>query len=178
MSSNNSNSGSSNSNSNFKRYAIIGAVGVAAVAVILLALGAAQAPAIPSSTPGSSQERLPGEIPYEPEKTPTPGAGSADTVEQPIPDVAPTASVAVGPNPARPGDTVTVSGDGFGRNQQVTITLGNSVVETEPPTVMTDGTGKFSAQVTLPEDAQQGEEYNVTAADQANRAATITVLIR
>ncbi|MEW5839936.1 MAG: hypothetical protein AB1753_02940, partial [Thermoproteota archaeon] len=81
-------------------------------------------------------------------------------------------------NPARPGDTVTVSGDGFGRNQQVTITLGNSVVETEPPTVMTDGTGKFSAQVTLPEDAQQGEEYNVTAADQANRAATITVLIR
>jgi hypothetical protein len=167
-----------NDRGSFKKYAIIGAIAVVAVAGILLAIGFARAPP-PSNfmqdegAPAGSVGTGPTEGAGQDSPGPLDGGGVPDPNPEPIPDVTPSASISVGPNPAPAGSKVEVEGSGFGENERITLSLNNMVLETEPEEVVTDATGAFSASTTLPE-GQQGER-NITASDQSNKAATIAV---
>lgn len=164
------------SNRSMRNYAIMGAIGVGALAAILLAIGFVQAPRVDlaQDTPGTVGA---GPTAGAGQDNPGPGdgAGMADPNPQPIPDVTPSASIAVSPNPASPGEQVEVAGSGFSENQDITVTADNRAIETEPSTITTDQAGNFKAQATLPE--SQTEELNITAADESNKAATTTVRI-
>lgn len=172
----------SNDKTSFRKYAIIGAVAVIAVVGILLALGATRVPLQPNAAQDATSPAPTGSIGTGPtegagQDNPGPDDGGAlpDTNPEPIPDVTPSASISVGPNPAAAGSDVKVEGSGFGESQRIMLALNNRVLETEPSEVTTDATGTFSASITLPE-SQQGES-NITASDESNRAATITVHI-
>lgn len=161
----------------FKKYAIIGAIAVVAVAGILLAIGFARAPPpgsfMQDGAPAGSVGTGPTEGAGQDKPGPGDGGGAPDPNPEPIPDITPSASISVGPNPAPAGSKVEIEGSGFGENERITLALNNEVLETEPEEVVTDATGTFSASTTLPE-GQQGER-NITASDQSNRAATIAV---
>lgn len=164
----------SNSNRSMRNYAIMGAIGVGALVAILLAIGFMQAPQVDLA------QDAPGTVGTGPtlgagadNPGPGDGAGVADPNPVPIPSVAPTASIAVSPNPASPGEQITVTGSAFSANQEITVMANNMTLETDPPVVTTDAIGDFQAVASLPEDSSG--ELNITAADESNRAATITV---
>lgn len=161
----------------FKKYAIIGAIAVVAIVGILVALAARQP--IQNNLVQDSQPGGIGTGPTEGAGQDSPGPGDGggvpDPNPEPIPDITPSASISVGPNPAPAGSQVEIEGSGFGENERITLLLNNRPLETEPQEVVTDATGTFSASTTLPE-GQQGER-NITASDESNRAATMTVEI-
>jgi hypothetical protein len=68
------------------------------------------------------------------EDTPGPSDGGCipDTNPEPVPDVTPTASIAVSPNPAGAASTINIEGSSFNGIQRVTLAINGNPIETEP----------------------------------------------
>jgi hypothetical protein len=98
-----------------------------------------------------------------------------DAGEQALsPPLVPTA-ISVDPQEALPGDTIMVQGNGFSSGEQVEVALNNIAVETAPQNVVTDNSGQFAVEISLPQ--QEEGEYNVTARDESgNTASTVIIL--
>jgi hypothetical protein len=79
-----------------------------------------------------------------------------------------------------PGDALTVTGNGYAANSAVTVTLENSTDELAitSPAVTTNGTGSFSATITVPSIgvASYGV-WTVNATDASDNFATAPILI-
>lgn len=89
------------------------------------------------------------------------------------PPLVPTA-ISIDPQEALPGETIMVQGNGFGSGEQIDVALNNIAVETAPSDVVTDNSGQFVAEMSLPR-GEEGE-YNITARDESGNSAS-TVLI-
>lgn len=169
-----------------KKYVIAGAIGAIALVGILIALSlAAQPPqgqqsptaiitddddATPSIQEGATEgagEDTPG---------PSDGGGVPDTNPEPVPDVTPTASIAVSPNPAGAASNIDIEGSGFNGTQKIALAINGNPVETEPREVMTDEAGNFSAKSTLTE-GQMGD-LEVTAEDASGNEASTTLSVK
>jgi 5'-nucleotidase len=71
--------------------------------------------------------------------------------------------ISVEPNPADAGGDVTITGEGFEEEDEVSLVLEGVLGETSLGTVTTDSEGAFSTSVTLPEAAGAGS-YRIRAA--------------
>lgn len=103
-------------------------------------------------------------------------SGASSTVTL---NVANQAHITLSPSTASPGQTVTVNGQGFAPNAQVTLSITiprtNSVSDTFSQTVTAAANGTFSAPLTLASDLVPGT-YTVTAASTANNVSTTAQL--
>ena len=156
---------------NFRRYAIFGAIGVAAVVGVLLALTYAQPQRqdIMQDQPQGITGSQVGSLPYKPEVPSEEGGGTRNSTE-PVPSQPVGASIAISPNPAPAGSEVTISGGGFTPNSKVTFAFDCKPIAGAQAT--TSANGDFAAKATLP-DVQKGE-YAVKATDQSNKVASVT----
>lgn len=84
------------------------------------------------------------------------------------------AAISVTPNVTQAGSEVTIKGTDFVENAEIAILLNNNPLETAPPTVVTDGSGVFTAIAQMP--AAPGK-YIIAASGENNRAATAEILI-
>jgi len=85
-----------------------------------------------------------------------------------------TPSIAVSPAAAAPGAAVTVTGQGFGRQEQVTLALnGEALVAT--PTAITTTNGAFSATFTVPSTVLNGQN-TLSAVGNESRITAVTAL--
>ena len=89
------------------------------------------------------------------------------------------ATVTVNPETVAPGESTIVTGEGYAPNSEVTVTLtdkdGNPLGE--PVMVTTDENGHFSTEVTVPEDAEDGD-YTVAAEDaEGNKDTTVLKVV-
>ena len=86
-----------------------------------------------------------------------------------------TPTLTVTNNPVAPGSAVTFTGEGFKKNEAVTVTLSSDPVITKDVTA--DAAGTFTASVTIPDDAMDGS-YPISAigaTSQVAAEATVTV---
>ncbi len=72
-------------------------------------------------------------------------------------------------------DQVTISGNGFGANKTVTITIDDKTLTTDPATVTTNASGAFSATFVVP-DAVKGA-HTIKAGDDIGSSATATFTV-
>lgn len=75
-----------------------------------------------------------------------------------------------------PGETITISGCGYGPGQTVTITLHSSPVVLAVVTVGSNG--RFSTQVTIPLDTSFGHHYLEASGTSAGQTASIAVVVK
>lgn len=78
-------------------------------------------------------------------------------------------SVTVDPSEVNPGDTVTVTGEGFLPGEEVVVTIDPSG---ESVTVTADEDGAFSVEVTIPEDAEPGDFTATAVGQESERTAS------
>lgn len=73
------------------------------------------------------------------------------------------------------GDTLTLSGKGFGANQPMTFSIDNTYkLDTTPATVTSSATGSYSATISMP--ALAGGSHTITVSDQAvSQQLTVTI---
>jgi hypothetical protein len=84
-----------------------------------------------------------------------------------------------------PGDSVLLTGRGFAANSAVTVVLDSTTLGTPvsipitTPTITTNGTGSFSASITVPASitVAQFDIYTVTATDAATNTASASITI-
>ncbi|MEG9246531.1 choice-of-anchor G family protein [Arthrobacter sp. Soc17.1.1.1] len=81
--------------------------------------------------------------------------------------------IIVDPGTAAPGDTVVVIGDGFTPGGTITVSLGCGGVAT----VVSDGEGSFSVEVTVPQDCPPGPTTVTADEDASDEAATVVLVI-
>ncbi|MGO2521043.1 MAG: GH92 family glycosyl hydrolase, partial [Microbacterium sp.] len=93
-------------------------------------------------------------------------------VEEPEPPYAP--EITLGENAAAPGDTVAVTGTGFAPGESVALRFGSE----DAVTVEADADGNVAGEVTVPEDAVDGE-YPITAlGKESNIEAAATLQVK
>jgi hypothetical protein len=84
-----------------------------------------------------------------------------------------------------PGDSVLLTGKGFAANSAVTVVLDSTTLGTPvsipitTPTITTNGTGSFSASITVPASitVAQFDIYTVTATDAATNTASASITV-
>lgn len=87
--------------------------------------------------------------------------------------------VQLSPTTGAAGDQVTTSGSGFPANSLLRVTVvpqGQSALATS--TIVTNANGHFSAQVTIPANAQPGSLWEITVSDTTSDGLSSTVLFR
>ena len=176
-----------------KKYAVIGAIGVIAVAAILIAL-AYNTPGpktIQDSTSATTGNPVPqGATAGAGKDNPGPGDGGAtsDSNPKPIPSAIVGASVAVSPNPltiataaisGSNGISVNIGGDGFNPRQKLRFTLDNTTaLQTDPSTITSSGTGGFTTdKIIVPTNITKGN-HTITAIDQSGKWAATTLAVQ
>lgn len=151
-----------------RKYAIIAAVVVAAVAGIVMVVSYSQpqnvSPDMGKDNPAPAQTG----------GLAVPNAGKQDLSEEAPDQVIPTA-ISVAPAEVSAGGQATVTGNGFSPGQQVTLSLNNSNIQTTPQRIVVDDSGTFSATVALPQ-VEKGE-HNITAEDGSGKAATAVLSV-
>ncbi len=85
-----------------------------------------------------------------------------------------TPSISLSPTTASPGNTITVTGRGFGRQEQVTLALNGAAVTTQPVAITTTNSA-FTARVTLPTSLLQGIN-TISAVGNQSRVSAVTNL--
>ncbi|MDE1764309.1 MAG: hypothetical protein KGH88_08710, partial [Thaumarchaeota archaeon] len=87
-------------------------------------------------------------------------------------------SLSLNPTNSPAGDTVTVTGGGFGKSSQVTLTYDGIQLATVPSTITTDKSGSFTATFTVP--ATTTGQHTLVATDPANHitAAYTSVILK
>lgn len=96
-----------------------------------------------------------------------------------------TASLSTDVTRALPGDPVVLTGHGFAADSEITVTLDSTTLGTPvsitltSPTITTNGTGSFSATITIPSsiDVADYDTYDVTAEDEDTTTATTQIII-
>jgi hypothetical protein len=175
-----------------KKYAILGAIGVIAIAAILIAL-AYNTPGpktVQDSTSATSGNPVPqGATAGAGKDNPGPndGGGISDTNPKPIPSPIVAASIEVTPSiitvdTATTGSnsvSANIGGDGFHPNQTIKITLDNvTSLQTDPSPLTSSGTGGFSAdKIMIPTDTAKGN-HTVIAIDQSGKSAKATFALQ
>lgn len=151
-----------------RKYAIIAAVAVAAVAGIIMAASLAMPQQVVLDTGQNKKPSGGGNVTL-------PNSGFNDLAKQAPSQVIPT-SISVVPTALPAGSQATIQGNGFSPGHEVAVSVNNNHVKTAPQQVVADTSGTFSANMTLPQ-IQSGERV-VTAKDDSGRAATITVNVK
>jgi len=85
-----------------------------------------------------------------------------------------TPTISLSPTTASPGNTITVTGRGFGRQEQVTLALNGAAVTTQPVAITTTNSA-FTARVTLPTSLLQGVN-TISAVGNQSRVSAVTNL--
>ncbi|PVX25135.1 MAG: hypothetical protein CW691_05565, partial [Candidatus Bathyarchaeum sp.] len=96
-----------------------------------------------------------------------------------------TASVDTDVDRGLPGDEVVLTGHGFAKNDDITVTFDSTTLGTPvtvtltSPAITTNGTGSFSATITIPStiDVAEYDIYDVTAEDEASTTATTEITV-
>ena len=83
--------------------------------------------------------------------------------------------VAVQPPTARPGETITVKGEGLGESRDIEIRIVGTGVNIDLGEFEANAEGEFSAEVTVPTDLKAGT-YQVKAIGQESETAELTLL--
>ena len=89
-------------------------------------------------------------------------------------ELIPTA-IAVDPQILSAGSRAMVIGDGFGPEEEVTITIGDRTIETTPRRVATDSTGQFEVEIAIPE--EERGEHAIAAEDESGNTASMLITI-
>lgn len=172
-----SESNNNNSRSRARNYAIMAAVTVAAIAGVAIAVSLSSGRSVQdaavdelSSTGGAAEEeeRLADEQPG--------GAGEGGDEAAVLRSLPISPEITAAPNPVDAQEPVTVKGRGFGASQEVTLYLGEDVLQTDSQTVTTDQDGNFAAVVDLGSPVQG--HHNLTARDEGGNAATVTLIVQ
>ena len=116
---------------------------------------------------------IPYSLPVGPHTLRATGALSKRAATAGITVVALTPSISLSPAAAGPGASVTVTGQGFGRQEQVTLALDGAAVTTTTP--ITTANGAFSAAFVVPGTVLRGQN-TVSAVGNASRVAAVTTL--
>jgi hypothetical protein len=104
----------------------------------------------------------------------TDGGAIPDVHQTTIPEQAFSPGISVTPTPYHEGDRTTTDGSGFNLNQEITIYLNNTRLQTTPEMVVTDSTGTFTAEIIIIPEIEDGD-HSITAFDESGRAATTTI---
>lgn len=171
-----SESNNNNSRSRARNYAIMAAVVVAAIAGVVIAVSLSSGRSVQdaavdelSSTGGAAEEEpLADEQPG--------GAGEGGDEAAVLRSLPISPEITAAPNPVDAQEPVTVKGRGFGASQEVTLYLGEDVLQTDSQTVTTDQDGNFAAVVDLGSPVQG--HHNLTARDEGGNAATVTLIVQ
>ncbi|MFF5895424.1 hypothetical protein ACFY8O_05780 [Streptomyces argenteolus] len=159
--------------------AVITAVATLAAAVIAAAASGDDSPDVLRAGPPTTSVAAPPSV-----TEPTATAGTSGPPVQTLPATDPTTPdsgprVAVTPDMAAVGDTVTIEAGGFAPGERIRITLRDSgAVEKDLRDVTTDEDGRFVAEVRVPEEVSSGTEtpafrvWSVDDVDSANTADT------
>jgi hypothetical protein len=165
-----------------KKYAIAGAIGVIALAGILIALAymSSAQKTVQDTTSGLSPNPSPqGSTAGAGKDNPGPGdsGGTSDTNPKPIPSPIVAADISISPNPAAAGTSVKIAGSGFNPNQQIAVNIDNvTSLKTDPSTITTDSTGSFNGDTTIPRDLTGN--HKIAAVDQTGKAGTTDITIQ
>jgi hypothetical protein len=116
---------------------------------------------------------IPYSVPVGPHTLRATGALSKRAAAAGITIVALTPSISLSPAAAGPGTTVTVTGQGFGRQERVTLALNGEAVTTTAPITTTNGA--FSVAVVVPGTVLRGQN-TVSADGNASRVTAVTTL--
>ncbi len=114
---------------------------------------------------------IPYSIPVGPHTLRATGAISKRSATAGITISALTPSISVSPSAAAPGATVTVTGKGFGRQEQVTLALNGAALVTAP-TAITTTNGAFSATFTVPSTVLNGQN-TISAVGNESRVTAV-----
>ncbi len=102
------------------------------------------------------------------------GEQDVEELEERTPgQVIPTA-VVVDPRTSTPGSTVAVHGDGFDPEERVTLFFNNTTIETTPQNLITDESGQFDAEITIPPEVESGE-HTIAAEDESGNTASMLI---
>ena len=175
-----------------KKYAIIGAIGVIAVAGILIALAynTSGPKTVQDSTSATTGNPVPqGATAGAGKDNPGPGDGGAtsDLNPKPIPNPIVAAAIEVTPGTISGGTTtpgsnstsVNIGGDGFHPNQTIKFLLNNATsLQTDPSSITSSGTGGFSSdKIMIPSDIAKGN-HTIVATDQSGKSASATLVVK
>jgi len=116
---------------------------------------------------------IPYSVPVGPHTLRATGAVSKRTGTAAITVAALTPSISLNPASAAPGASVTVTGHGFGRQEQVTLALNGAAVTTTAPITTSDGT--FTASFTVPGTVINGQN-TVSALGNESRVTAVGAL--
>ncbi len=116
---------------------------------------------------------IPYSIPAGPHTLRATGAVSKRAATAGITIAALTPSISVSPSAAAPGATVTVTGQGFGRQEQVTLALNGAAISTTAP--ITTNNGAFSVSFTVPSTVLNGQN-TISAVGNESRVTAVTAL--
>ncbi len=114
---------------------------------------------------------IPYSIPVGPHTLRATGAISKRSATAGITISALTPSISVSPSAAAPGAAVTVTGKGFGRQEQVTLALNGAALVTAP-TAITTTNGAFSATFTVPSTVLNGQN-TISAVGNESRVTAV-----
>jgi len=85
--------------------------------------------------------------------------------------------IKLSPSTALVGDTITVTGTGFGSEKAVTLTLDGTELTTSPSSVKTDENGSFSSCTFVVPSGTTAGDHTVKATDEAGNEASATLTI-
>lgn len=172
-----------------KKYAIIGAIGVIAVAGILIALAynTSGPKTVQNSTSATTGNPVPQGATAGAGTGPGDGGGVSDLNPKPIPNPIVAASIEVTPGiissgTTTPGSNITsvnIGGDGFNPNQTIKFLLNNATsLQTDPSSITSSGTGGFSSdKIMIPSDIAKGN-HTIVATDQSGKSASATLVVK
>lgn len=170
-----------NRRSNSRKYAVAVIAGAAGLIGVVMAAAYYMDPegevvigTIPEDEPFTGPDTTvtdPLAVPPEPADDPARLPNPFADEEQEEQDSFPSLSISI-PESDQARQQVTIAGDGFTPNEQISIFIDQTAVETEQQIIMTDDTGAFSANVALPDEVDDDQEVTVTVTDESGKAAS------